>query len=84
MGAKKLAGNFTFYDRSKHIDIKYHFIRNALKDDLVELKHIPSEDMVALYFYVYCFVSSLKFLCFKLINLVCSVRAFHFVPISTV
>ncbi|CAL4153012.1 unnamed protein product, partial [Meganyctiphanes norvegica] len=46
--AMKLAKNPVFHDRSKHIDIKYHFIREAVIDDaIVVLKYIPTAKNVA-------------------------------------
>lgn len=37
-----------FHGRSKHIDIKYHFIRQVLRDNkCITLGHIPTEDMIA-------------------------------------
>jgi len=46
-GAKMLANNSVFHSRSKHIDIRYHFIREVLRDHTVELTYIPSERMIA-------------------------------------
>ena len=33
--------------RTKHIDIKYHFMREKVQEKLIKLQHIPSEDMIA-------------------------------------
>ena len=33
--------------RSKHIDIKHHFIRSILEDGKIKLVYCPTEDMVA-------------------------------------
>ena len=38
--AGKLATNPVFYARSKHIDIKMHFIRDTLKDEKFELRYL--------------------------------------------
>lgn len=46
-GAQLLAHNHTFHARSKHIDIKHHFIREVLLRGQLEIKHIPSEEMPA-------------------------------------
>ena len=35
------------HQRSKHIEIKYHFIRNALDDNAIKIEYIKSEDNVA-------------------------------------
>src|SRR3954470_23981687 len=37
--------DFKFHGRTKHIEIKYHFIRN--KKDEVYLSYMPTSDMVA-------------------------------------
>ena len=33
--------------RTKHIDIKYHFIREAVADNRIELIYCPTECMIA-------------------------------------
>lgn len=35
------------HSRTKHIDIKYHFLRNAIKDNIIVLEYCPSESMLA-------------------------------------
>lgn len=42
-----LAKNPVFHQRSKHIDIKYHFIRNEVQNGFVQLQYVPSEDNLA-------------------------------------
>ena len=39
--------NPQFHGRSKHIDIKYHFVRDHVNSGYIELKYCPSGDMVA-------------------------------------
>ena len=46
-GAIALAKNPVHHQRSKHIDIKYHFIRLEVESGTVVLKYVPSEDNVA-------------------------------------
>jgi hypothetical protein len=46
-GARLLASNPVFHSRSKHIDIKHHFIREVLNNHPVNLTHMPSEEMIA-------------------------------------
>ena len=46
-GAIDLAKNPTHHDRSKHIDIKYHFSRECVSKGKVEVVHVPSESNVA-------------------------------------
>ena len=38
--AIQLAKNSAFYVRTKHVDIKYHFIRSLLEEDIFSLKKI--------------------------------------------
>ena len=46
--AMALAKNPTHHKRSKHIDIKYHWLReHTLKNGTVLLEHCGTEDMVA-------------------------------------
>ena len=43
-----LANNPMYHKRSKHIDIKYHWIREKVGEDgVVYLIHVRTEDMVA-------------------------------------
>jgi len=42
-----LAKDNKFHARTKHIDIRYHFIREAVEDRKIELKYIPTDDNVA-------------------------------------
>ena len=46
-GAIALAKDNKFHARTKHIDIRYHFIREAVEDHKIELKYIPTDDNVA-------------------------------------
>jgi len=46
LGAIRLAENPVFHQRSKHIDIKYHYIRDALRSKNLNIKHVPTTDMV--------------------------------------
>jgi hypothetical protein len=43
----KLSENPVFHDRSKHIDIRYHFIRDCVQRGVVQLQYIPTEEQVA-------------------------------------
>ena len=45
--AIKLAENPVYHSRSKHIDIRHHFVRDMLKDKLFIVKHIATENQVA-------------------------------------
>ena len=42
-----LAKNQSIHGRTKHIDIKYHFIRDAVEAGKIKLVYCASEDMIA-------------------------------------
>ena len=46
-GAINQAKNPVHHQRSKHIDIKYHFIRSEIQEGTVSLNYVPSEDNIA-------------------------------------
>ncbi|XP_077277091.1 uncharacterized protein LOC143905509 isoform X1 [Temnothorax americanus] len=46
-GARELAHNPVYHGRSKHIDIRHHFIREVLNEHPVKLEYLPTEEMVA-------------------------------------
>ena len=39
--------NLLFHDKSKHIDIIYHFIWDMVQTGAVKLKYVPTEEQVA-------------------------------------
>ena len=43
----KLSVNLVFHDRSKHIDIWYHHIRDCVQRKMMLLSYIPTEDQDA-------------------------------------
>lgn len=45
--AGKLAANLVFHARSKHIDIRVHFIREAIKNKKFELEYLSTDKMTA-------------------------------------
>ena len=47
MSAQKLAVSPLYHRRSKHIDIRHHFIREAISDKNVELFYLPTDQMIA-------------------------------------
>jgi len=47
VGAVRLANNPLSSARSKHIDIRYHFIRNEVKEGRVIVKHVKAEEQHA-------------------------------------
>ena len=42
-----MAKNYVFHGRTKHIGIKYHYIREKVNDKSIELKYCPTEEMTA-------------------------------------
>lgn len=47
MSAQQLAKNPMYHARTKHIDIRYHFVRELVTDKIVELKYMPTDQMIA-------------------------------------
>jgi hypothetical protein len=45
--AHKIAANKMMHNRTKHIDIKYHFIRECVLANKVEIKYMPTDKMIA-------------------------------------
>ena len=43
----KLSENSIFHDRSKHIEIRYHFIRDYVQRGVVRLQYVPTNEHVA-------------------------------------
>ena len=46
-GAIALAKNPVYHQRSKHIDIRYHFIRSEVQEGVVNLSYVQSERNIA-------------------------------------
>jgi hypothetical protein len=42
-----LSKNLVFHDRSKHIDIRFHFIRECVGDGKVDIEHVCTEEQIA-------------------------------------
>ena len=65
-GAIALAKNPVHHQRSKHIDIRYHFIRFDVEEGIVNLEYVPSDKNYADLFTKP--LSSIKFIDFALIR----------------
>jgi hypothetical protein len=46
-GMIALTKNPHLHERSKHIDICYHFIRDLVEKELVDVEYVPTMEMVA-------------------------------------
>ena len=46
-GAIALSKDNKFHARTKHIDIRYHFIREAVEDNKIHMSYIPTDENVA-------------------------------------
>jgi hypothetical protein len=47
LSAQQLVKNPVYHQRSKHIDIRYHYTREIYEKGIIDLKYIQSNDMVA-------------------------------------
>ena len=45
--AIELAKNPVFHDRSKHIDTRYHYIRDCIEKNIVDVNHAGTDEQVA-------------------------------------
>lgn len=45
--ALKLATSHQSHNRSKHIDVRYHYVRDAIKNKFVEIEYISTQEMPA-------------------------------------
>ena len=43
----KMTENLVFHDKTKHIKVRYHYIRDMVKKGAVKLKCVPIEEQVA-------------------------------------
>lgn len=47
LSAQQLIKNPVYHARSKHIDIKYHYVREVYKNNEINLNYVPTNDMIA-------------------------------------
>ena len=47
MSAIELSKNPVHHDRSKHIDTRFHFIRECVENGVVSVEHVRTEDQLA-------------------------------------
>ena len=43
----KLVENPVFHKRSKHVDIKYHFVRELVENNTLAIQYVPTSDNIA-------------------------------------
>ena len=43
----KLSENPVFHDKSKHIDIKYHYIRDMVQRGAVKIQYVATDEQIA-------------------------------------
>ena len=46
-GTIQLSNNNKFHTHTKHINVRYHFIREALENKLLEIKYVPTDKNIA-------------------------------------
>ena len=46
-GAIELSKNPRFHNRTKHIDVAYHFIREKVNDKSIDVKYCSTDQMLA-------------------------------------
>ena len=46
-GSIKLSKNPQHHNRTKHIDVRFHFIRESTQNGLIKLVYLPTGEMVA-------------------------------------
>jgi hypothetical protein len=47
ISAIKLSKNPIMHSRSKHIDVRFHFLQNLIKDEVVELVQCSTQEQMA-------------------------------------
>ena len=58
----RLSENPVFHNRSKHIDIKYHFLRDCVQRETIRLEYIQTDEQVAdIFTKAHCKQSFVKF-----------------------
>src|SRR6266705_509337 len=45
--AMKIAKNPQFHDRTKHIEVRYHYLHQKVEDKEIELEYVPTGEQIA-------------------------------------
>ena len=45
--AQKLSANPIFHERTKHIDVRHHFVREIVSHNLIKIEYLPTAEMTA-------------------------------------
>lgn len=46
-GAQKLVENPVFHNQTKHIDVRHHYVREAINRGILKVEHIPTTEMAS-------------------------------------
>ena len=46
-GAIVLSKDSTFHMRTKHIDTRFHFVRETVNNDILSISYCPTDEMIA-------------------------------------
>ena len=64
--AISVSKNLVFHSKTKHIPIKYHFLREQVTNTIVSLRYIPSKDQIVDIFTKLLAKAQFEYLCQKL------------------
>jgi hypothetical protein len=43
----KLSENLVFHDRSKHIEMRYHYVRDMVQNNIPNIQYVPTTEQTA-------------------------------------
>ena len=47
MGAQALTQDTVYHSRTKHIDVRHHYVRQLVEEKVVQFQHTPGTDLTA-------------------------------------